>query len=235
MGCFLLTTMAPGQRDIIEHGNGDGLSLGDDEQWGPAPAGMRKMGPGSPIPASPPLPAPSWPCLPLAGKATGTRLIHHQLRRMREQNKDKGRSPETCSFHRELLQGNKAADVRNATGLFARAALCLRQRGHASACRFKSYCCSGLGASLFPLPFRQAWSQPGIKLFKSSRWASQLNSCTELTGCEILRAPALAASPRPSTKGTGPRWFPLPRAKGPNIQASDTSSPALLCKGTIKP
>lgn len=154
------------------------------------------------------------------------RPIHHQFRRTREQNKDKGRSPETCSFHRELLQGNKAADVRNATGLFARAARCLRQRGHASACRFKSYCCLGLGASLFPLPFRQAWSQPGIKLFKSSRWASQLNSCTERTGCEIPRAPALATSPWPSTKHAGPYWFPLPGAKGPDIQAGDTSSPS---------
>lgn len=145
------------------------------------------------------------------------RLIHHRLGGTREQNQDKGRSPETCSFHWELLQGNKAADVRNATGLFARAAFCLRQRGHASACRFKSYCCSGLGASLFPLPFRQAWSQPGIKLFKSSSLgftAEILHRAHRLQNPE--GSPALATSPQPSTKHAGPYWFPLPGAKGPD-------------------
>lgn len=79
--------------------------------------------------------------------------------------------------------------------------------GRASACRFKSYCCSGPGASLFPLPFRQAWSQPGIKLFKSSR-----------------RAPQLKRNPQGrSPRGKPPArhkacWFsPFPEVKGPSV------------------
>lgn len=154
--------MAPSQQDLIW--NWDSFSLGDNGQRGPA-LGCTIGGTRQPHPTSPPLPAPLRPCLSSAGRAAGT-LIHHQPHTTQEQKKDKGRSPETCRFHRELLQGNKAADVRNASGLFARAALCLRQHGHASACRSRSFCCSGLGASLFPLPFRQAWSQPAIKLFK---------------------------------------------------------------------
>lgn len=215
--------MAPGLRDLTEHGNGEGLALADHDPHRP---GCRRREQAASSPHH--LPYPSLPSL--VGRARGTWLIHHQLCRTGQRKEDKGRSPETCSFHRELLQGNKAADVRNATGLFAWAARCLRQHGHASACRFKSYCCSGLGASLFPLPFRQAWSQPGIKLFKSSRRASQLNSCTERTGCDIPEG----SSPRRHPPGpaqrtlvhTGSCWFPLPRGKGPNIRASDTSSPS---------
>lgn len=145
LGCFLLAAVAPGPQDLNEHSNGVRLSLGDNDQRGPRWPGCTS--PSSLTPASPPYPLPSIPAF-LSGKSHGDAADPPP-----EQNMDKGRSPETCSLHRELLQGNKAADVRNATGLFAQAALCLRQRGHASACRFKSYCCSGLGASLFPLPF----------------------------------------------------------------------------------
>lgn len=152
LGCFLLQQSSQVSRILF----GTGTAF----PWVTVARGTRQ-----PHPTSPPLPAALRPCLSSAGRATGT-LLHHQLHTAQEQKKDKGRSPETCRFHRELLQGNKAADVRNASGLFARAALCLRQHGHASACRSRSFCCSGLGASLFPLPFRQAWSQPGIKLFK---------------------------------------------------------------------
>lgn len=158
--------------------------------------------------------------LPRGRKRPGDRLIHQQLRGTGEQNKDQGRSPETCSFHRELLRGNKAADVRNAPALFARAALCLRQRRHASACRFKSYCCSGLGASLFPLPFRQAWSQPGIKLFKSSSRASQLNSRTERAGGEIPSAPALSSQHPVQHKAHWSILVPLVCSDGDTSSAS---------------
>lgn len=93
----------------------------------------------------------------------------------------------------------------------------------------------GWGPLCFLYPFLQAWSQPGIKLFKSSRWASQLNSCTERTGCEIPRAPALVTSPQPSTKHTGPYWYPVLERRVPTFKPVTSQAPALPCKGIIKP
>lgn len=91
----------------------------------------------------------------------------------------------------------------------------------------------GWGASLFPLPFLQAWSQPGIKLFKSSRWALQLNFCAERTGCEIPRAPALLGEPPAQHKA---HWailvLPcLAGVSGLGIESSHTSSPSTAVQG----
>lgn len=66
---------------------------------------------------------------------------------------------------------------------------------------------------MFPLPFLQAWSQPGIKLFKSSRRASQLNRARRLRNPQGSGPRCTTPSPAPS---------PLPGGKSPNIRAGDT-------------
>ena len=110
LGCFLLTAMAPGRWGRIEHGVGMGSPwvtvTGGDPRWNKAASSS---------------PTRSLLALPSsAGRAAATWLIHHQLRGMQEQNQDQGRSPETCSFHRELPRGNKAADARNALACLPR-------------------------------------------------------------------------------------------------------------------
>lgn len=200
----------------MEHRNRDELFLDDsDRGYLHQPRCTKHPCITSPTRSLHPLPS-------LARRATGTQPIQHQLPRTQEQHKDKREKPQDLQLSPGASAGKQSSRHEECSGLFARAAVCLRQRGHASACRFKSYCCSGLGASLFPLPFRQAWSQPGIKLFKSSRWASQLSCCMEHAGCGIPRAPA-----------PGPALTLVHTGSSDHKQAGDSS--ALRCKSIIKP